>query len=147
MRHFHNTIYISHLDANKVNGNDGPLQGGQTGFIQRFSHHHFGCHTDEVHTDGFGHKREGARCPQVTFNHLKGKTAVKRQTKLITTWTKLLQLDARFLKSTLFPPVICNLKVISSWRWTAFDATKYENYHLSFSLTLRKYYLPWHHCL
>lgn len=87
MTHKHQ-VYISHLDANKVNGNDGPLQGGQTGFIQRFSHHHFGCHTDKVDADGFGHKREGARCPQVTFNHLQCKTAVKRQTKLIKTWTK-----------------------------------------------------------
>lgn len=86
-RHKHQ-VYISHLDSNKVNGNDGPLQGGQTGFIQRFSHHHFGCHTDEVDADGFGHKREGARCPQVTFNHLQCKTAVKRQTKHIKTWTK-----------------------------------------------------------
>lgn len=78
-------LIISHLDANKVDGNDGPLQRGQTGFIQRFSHHGFGCHADEVHADGFGHKREGARCPQVTFNHLKHDAAVKTMAILIKT--------------------------------------------------------------
>lgn len=62
----------SHLDADKVNGNDGFLQRGQVGLVQRLPHHHFGRHVDEVHADGFRHKGEGARRSQVALNHLEG---------------------------------------------------------------------------
>lgn len=66
-------LSTSHLDANKVDGNDGFLQWGQVGFVQRLPHHHFGRHIDEVHTNCFWYEGEGARCPQITFNHLDGR--------------------------------------------------------------------------
>lgn len=115
---------VLHLDANKVDGDDGPLQGGQTGFVQSFSHHHLGGHTDEVHADGFGHKREGARRPQVTLNHLEH---MKRRTTTPRPW-------------------------IGIWRWFYFGSDLHlmqpsGKIAISFSHTLRKHYLPWHHCL
>lgn len=62
----------SHLDADKVDGNDGFLQRGQVGLVQRLPHHHFGRHVDEVHADRFRHKGEGARRSQVALDHLEG---------------------------------------------------------------------------
>lgn len=61
---------VPHLDAHVVHRNDGSVQRGQAGLVQRLSHHHFGGHIDEVHTDCFGHKGEGAWSPQVTLYHL-----------------------------------------------------------------------------
>lgn len=68
----------SHLDADKVDGNDGLLQRGQVGLIQRLPHHHLGGHVDEVHADGLRHEGEGARRPQVALDHLQGQP---KQTK------------------------------------------------------------------
>ena len=76
----------SHLDAHVVHRNDGVLQRGQAGLIQRLPHHHFGCHVDKVHTDCFWHEREGAWRPQITLDHLKGSTTqVLSLQKCITT--------------------------------------------------------------
>ena len=46
-------ISVSYLDADVVYGDDGLLQRGEAALVQRLSHHHFGCHVDEVDTDCF----------------------------------------------------------------------------------------------
>lgn len=160
----------SHLDADKVNRNDGFLQWGQAGLIQRLSHHHFGCDIDEVHTDRFRDKREGAWCTQITLNHLKG---VKNNQKTNTFNADPLIVNGHIyfahgqivyahiscfcsvaikskLKATLIKISIQVCKLFNTrWfrEWIAFNATRCENTDISYSHTLREYYLPWHHCL
>lgn len=73
----------SHLDADKIDGNDGFLQRGQVGLVQRLPHHHFGRHVDEVHADCLGHKGEGAGRSQVALDNLNGATKARIETQKV----------------------------------------------------------------
>lgn len=60
----------SHLDPDKIDGNDWFLQRGKVGVVQRLAHHHFGRHVNEVHADCLRNKGERARRSQVALDHL-----------------------------------------------------------------------------